>query len=94
MGPSDEDCMVTRIKRGRDPFYDLTQDDEELKEAFAEVGEEDILFLQGNWMWTTFRWLVWKQLMKLRMKRPVDCLQPMQILNERGGDTTKHGSVN
>ena len=42
MSPGDEDCMVTRIKRGRDPFYDLTQDDEELKEAFAEVGEEDI----------------------------------------------------
>ena len=42
MGPGDEDCMVTRIKRGRDPFYDLTQDDEELKQAFAEVGQEDI----------------------------------------------------
>ena len=42
MGPGDEDCMVTRIKRGRDPFYDLTQDDEELKEAFTKVGEEDI----------------------------------------------------
>ena len=42
MGPGDEDCMVTRIKRGRDPFYDLTQDDEELKEAFAGVGEGDI----------------------------------------------------
>ena len=42
MGPVDEDCMVTRIRRGRDPFYDLTQDDEELKEAFAKVGEEDI----------------------------------------------------
>ena len=25
MGPGDEECMVTRIKRGRDPFYDLTQ---------------------------------------------------------------------
>ena len=42
MGPGDEDCMVTQIKRGRDPLYDLTQDDEELKEAFAKVGEEDI----------------------------------------------------
>ena len=42
MSPGDEDCMVTRIKRGRDPFYDLTQDDEELKEAFAEVSKEDI----------------------------------------------------
>ena len=42
MGPGDEECMVTRIKRGRDPFYDLTQDDEELKQAFAEVGPEDI----------------------------------------------------
>ena len=42
MGPGDEECMVTRIKRGRDPFYDLTQDDEELKQAFAEVGSEDI----------------------------------------------------
>ena len=42
MGPGDEECMVTRIKRGRDPFYDLTQDDEELKQAFAEVGQEDI----------------------------------------------------
>ena len=37
MGPGDEDCMVTRIKRGRG-----TQDDEELKQAFAEVGPEDI----------------------------------------------------
>ena len=42
MGPGDEECMVTRIKRGCDPFYDLTQDDEELKQAFAEVGPEDI----------------------------------------------------
>ena len=42
MGPGDKDCMVTRIKRGRDPFYDLTRDDEELKEAFTKVGEEDI----------------------------------------------------
>ena len=42
MGPGDEECMVTRIKRGRDPFYDLTQDDEELKQAFSEVGPEDI----------------------------------------------------
>ena len=42
MGPGDEECMVTRIKRGRDPFYDLTQDDEELKQAFAEVGPKDI----------------------------------------------------
>ena len=42
MGPSDEDCMVTRIKRGRDPFYDLTQDDKELKETFAGVGKGDI----------------------------------------------------
>ena len=41
MGSGDEDCMVTRIKRGRDPFYDLTQDDEELKQAFAEVEQED-----------------------------------------------------
>ena len=43
MGAGDEDCMVTQIKRGRDLFYDLTQDDEELKEAFAKVGKEDIL---------------------------------------------------
>ena len=42
MGPGDEDCMVTCIKRGQDSFYDLTQDDEDLKEAFATVGEEDI----------------------------------------------------
>ena len=42
MGPGDEDCMVTRIKRGRDPFHDLTQDDKDLKEAFTKVGEEDI----------------------------------------------------
>ena len=42
MGPGDEECMVTRIKRGCDPFYDLNQDDEELKQAFAEVGPEDI----------------------------------------------------
>ena len=42
MGPGDEECMVTQIKRGRDPLYDLTQDDEELKQALAEVGPEDI----------------------------------------------------
>ena len=42
MGPGDEDCMVTCIKRGRDPFYDLTQDNKDLKDAFAKVGEEDI----------------------------------------------------
>ena len=42
MGPGDEECMVTQIKRGRNPFYDLTQDDEELKQAFAKVGPEDI----------------------------------------------------
>ena len=42
MGPGDEDCMVTRIKRGRDPCCDLTQDDEELKEAFTKVSEEDL----------------------------------------------------
>ena len=42
MGPGDKDCMVMRIKRGQDPFYDLTQDNEDLKEAFAKVGEEDI----------------------------------------------------
>ena len=42
MGPGDEECMVTRIKRGRDPFYDLTQDHEELKQAFAGVGPEDL----------------------------------------------------
>ena len=42
MGPGDEECMVTRIRRGRDLFYDLTQDDEELKQAFAEVGQEDL----------------------------------------------------
>ena len=42
MDPGDEECMVTQIKRGRDPFYDHTQDDEELKQAFAEVGPEDI----------------------------------------------------
>ena len=42
MSPGDEDCMVIRIKRGRDPFYDLTQDDEELKKAFAQVGQENI----------------------------------------------------
>ena len=32
----DKDCRITRIKRGRDPFYDLTKDDEELKEAFCK----------------------------------------------------------
>ena len=34
--------MVTQIKRGRDPLYDLTQDNEELKQVFTEVGPEDI----------------------------------------------------
>ena len=42
LGSGDDECMVMRIKRGRDPFYDLTQDDEELQQAFAEVGPEDI----------------------------------------------------
>ena len=42
LGSGDEDCMVMRIKRGRDPFYDLTQDDEELQQAFAEIEPEDI----------------------------------------------------
>ena len=42
LGPGDDECMVMRIKRGQDPFYDLTQDDEELQQAFAEVGPEDI----------------------------------------------------
>ena len=42
LGSGDEECMVMRIKRGRDPFYDLTRDDEELQQAFAEVGPEDI----------------------------------------------------
>ena len=42
LGPGDDECMVMRIKRGRDPFYDLTQDDDELQQAFAEVGPEDI----------------------------------------------------
>ena len=42
LGPGDDECMVMRIKRGRDPFYDLTQDDEELQQAFAEVEPEDI----------------------------------------------------
>ena len=38
----DDECMVMKIKRGRDPFYDLTQDDEELQQAFTEVGPEDV----------------------------------------------------
>ena len=42
LGSRDEECMIMRIKRGRDPFYDLTQDDEELQQVFAEVGPEDI----------------------------------------------------
>ena len=42
MGPGDEECIVTWIKRGQDPLDDLTQDDEELKQAFVEVGLGDI----------------------------------------------------
>ena len=42
LGSGDDECMVMRIKRGRHPFYDLTQDDEELQQAFAEVEPEDI----------------------------------------------------
>ena len=42
LGPGNDECMVMRIKRGRDPLYDLTKDDEELQQAFAEVGSEDI----------------------------------------------------
>ena len=42
LGSGEEDCLVMRIKRGQDPFYDLTQDDEELQQAFAEVEPGDI----------------------------------------------------
>ena len=42
LGPGDDECMVMRIKRGRDPLCDLTQDDEELQQAFVEVGPEDL----------------------------------------------------
>ena len=78
MGPGDEECMVTRIKRGRDPFYDLTQDDEELKQAFAEVGPK--IYLRRNRMLMTFQWLAWKQLMRLEVRKLADCSLPMQSL--------------
>ena len=78
MGPGDEDCMVTRIKRGQDPFYNLTQDDEELKEAFAGVGEGDIPEEEldvDNLLVTSLETIV-----KIKNERQVGCLLPMQIL--------------
>ena len=38
----DEDCTVVRIKRGRDPFYDLTKDDEELDAAMGLIPDDII----------------------------------------------------
>ena len=38
----DEDWTVLRIKRGRDPFYDLTKDDEELDAAMGLIPDDMI----------------------------------------------------
>ena len=38
-GTGDEDCTIVRIKRGRDPFYDLTKDDDKLHEAIGFLSE-------------------------------------------------------
>ena len=38
----DEDCTVLRIKRGPDPFYDLTKDDEELDATMGLIPEDII----------------------------------------------------
>ena len=39
-GQVDDELEVIRIKRGRDPFYDLTKGDEDLKEACALITED------------------------------------------------------
>ena len=41
-GERDESLQILRVFRGRDPLYDLTKDDEELKEAFRFI-QEDLL---------------------------------------------------
>ena len=41
-GAGDKECKIIRIKQGRELFYDLTKDDDELREAFQNMGAEDI----------------------------------------------------
>ena len=41
-GEGDESLQILRVFHGRDPLYDLTKDDEELKEAFGLI-QEDLL---------------------------------------------------
>ena len=43
-----EDCTITRIKRGKDPLYDLTGDDMELETAINELPEEVIPPSEGE----------------------------------------------
>ena len=65
-------------KRGRDPFYDLTQDDEELKQAFAEVGPEDIPEEESDVDDLSVASL--ETVMKLKARKPVNCLPLMWTL--------------
>ena len=41
-GEGDESLQILRVFCGQDPLYDLTKDDEELKEAFGHI-QEDLL---------------------------------------------------
>ena len=41
-GEGDESLQILRVFHGRDPLYDLTKDDDEMKEAFG-LNQEDLL---------------------------------------------------
>ena len=43
-----EDCTITRIKRGKEPLYDLTGEDMELEMAINEIPEEVIPPSEGD----------------------------------------------
>ena len=76
MGSGDDKCRVTRIKRGRDPFYHLTQDDEELKQAFAGVGPEDIPEEESDVDDLSVASL--ETVKKLKVRKLINCLPLMQ----------------
>ena len=46
-GEGDESLQILRVFRGRDPLYDLTKDDDELKEAFGLI-QEDLLPMEHD----------------------------------------------
>ena len=46
-GEGDESLQILRVFCGRDPLYDLTKDDEELKEAFGFI-QEDLLPMEHD----------------------------------------------